>query len=894
MHPKSRTGSQTEQSAKTSDRTRGKLKIFLGMCAGVGKTFAILREARIKLSEGKDIVIGYVETHNRPETEAMAQGLPLIPRMKMAYRGILLHEMDLDAILKRRPEIAVVDELPHTNAVGSRHAKRYQDVLELLDAGIDVFTALNVQHIESRVDVVQGITSMTVRESVPDSIVDLADDIQLVDSTPEDLRTRLAEGKVYLGDRAATAADNFFRIENLSALREIAMRVMSEKVGRDVREAMAERHIQGPWKSSERYMVAVGPSPFSEPLIRWTRRIASATHSPWIAIHVDTLRPFSDEEKRRLSRNLSLVRQLGGETVTVAAEDVSSALLQAARDKNVTQIVIGKPLESSLVRFFTGRSIVDKLILNSGDIDICVVRAEKKSRATSPRYRSFSAAIPWNREFGAGCGVIAAVTALFWLTRDFMSYSSIALLYLLAVVVLATRLSRRAILIIAALTGLLWDFLFIPPLFTFRIDKFNDLLMFCMYFIVALVVGQLTARLRSRELTERTRERRTGVLYKLAQCVVESHSLDEGIRLAVGQTDSVFEGRTAVTLASENGAIAGVSHPASTWQLSPKESSVAAWVNGSGKPAGRFTDTLPQSEGIHVPLRTTHGRIGVLSLRLPDDSVLDVGQREMIETIADHVAALVDRYNLIRRSNETAVARESEKLYKILFDCLSHELKTPLTIATTATTQASHSFDKGDTSAARSALSESAIALSRLRRVVDNLLGMTRMESDQGKLEPAWCDLEEIIAAARGQVADVLGGHRVKVTMPADIPLVRADPVLLTHVIANLLINAAQYSPTGSEITLAVSSDNENVVLNVFDQGEGIPAEELDGRLFQKFHRGRNARPGGIGLGLSIVHRFMQLVGGIVAAGNNENGAGAVFTLKFPYKKQKSEALHER
>jgi two-component system, OmpR family, sensor histidine kinase KdpD len=878
-------GLPIDQLPVTQGRTRGKLKVFLGMCAGVGKTYSMLKEARQKVSEGINVAIGYVETHDRPETAVLLNDLPVIPRCKIKYRTIELEEMDLDAVLAQRPTLAIVDELPHTNAVGSRHPKRYQDVLELLDAGIDVFTALNVQHIESRVDVVQGILSIKVRETVPDSLVDLADDIQLVDITPEDLRTRLADGKVYIGDRAATAADNFFRIENLSALREIAMRVMSEKVGQDVRAAMVERNIIGPWKSAERYMVAVGPSPFSEPLIRWTRRIASATNASWIAVHVDTFKMLSDEEKQRLTRNLSLVRQLGGETVTTAAEDVSSALLRIAHERNITQIVVGKPLESSLVRFFTGRSLVDKLILNSGDIDICVVRAEKKTTVKKRRSLSIQGLRPWRRELTIGGGIIAASTLVFWAIRDYLSYSSIALLYLLSVAILATRLSRKGILVIAALTSILWNFLFIPPIFTFHINKFNDFLMFCMYFVIALVIGQSTARLRIRETTERLRETRTRVLYKLAQCVVESTTLSEGIRLAVAQIDAVFESRTAVTLLSDSKTLMNTPHPSSTWPLSRKESSVVAWVNDSGKPAGRFTDTLPQSEGIHVPLQTAHGRIGVLSLLFPEKSVLDVGQRELLETVADHVAALVDRYQLIYKSNNASIAQESEKLYKVLFDCLSHELKTPLAILTTAIGQATDFYEKGDSAGGRSALDESSIALRRLQRIVDNLLGMTRMEAGQGKLEPQWCDLDDIVSSAKNQLIDLLGNDRLKIIIPDNLPLIQADPILLTHVLSNLIMNATQYSPPAGEITLVATVDNESIFLKISDNGEGIPVEDLGGKIFEKFHRGRNARPGGIGLGLSIVHRFMELIGGSVIAENKREGSGAVFTLTLPFKK---------
>lgn len=639
-------------------------------------------------------------------------------------------------------------------------------------------------------------------------------------------------------------------------------------------------------------MVAVGPSPFSEPLIRWTRRIASLAHSSWIAVHVDTLEPISDEAKQRLSRNLSLVRQLGGETVTIIADDVPEALLQAAREQNVTQIVVGKPLDSTIVRLFTGRSLVDKLILGSGDVDVCVVRAEKSSQSKKkPRFRRLQTPIPWYRELMLGCGSILAVTALFWLVRNLISYSSISLLYLLSIVILATRLRRRAILGVAALTGILWDFLFIPPVFTFRIDKFNDVLMFGMYFVVAMVVAHLTARLRMREIGERTRERRTRILYQLAQCVVESRTLDEGIRLAVGKVDEVFGCRTAVTLMQQDGTLSDESHPASTWRMSAKEITVPSWVCSSGKPAGRHTDNLPQSEGIHVPLQTTYGCAGVLSLVLPQQSTLDVGQRELLDTVADHVAALIDRYNLIRQSNSATLAQESEKLYRVLFDSLSHELKTPIAILTTATSQIRQGLDRGDIHAAQGAQEEVSIALRRLQRTVDNMLGMSRLESGHANSDPRWCDLEEVALAAASQVSDLLNRVQLTTSFADDLPMVRADSVLLTHAISNLLVNAAQYSPEGSQVSVTGNSDATHVVLKVIDHGEGIPADELAGKLFDKFHRGKNAKPGGVGLGLSIVYRFMELAGGTVAAENSSPGPGATFTLTFPRSKEDGKAV---
>lgn len=868
------------RAAEAGAARRGRLKIFLGMCAGVGKTYAMLREAQARKADGCDVAIAYVQTHGRTETDALLAGLEVIPRRRIHHRGVVMDEMDLDAALERKPVLALVDELAHTNVPGSRHPKRYQDVLELLDAGIDVYTTLNVQHIESRVDVVGQIVRTPIRETIPDSVLDRADDLQLVDITPEELRDRLADGKVYLGERAATAADHFFREENLTALREIALRITAEQVGRDVREAMAVHRVEGLWKSGEQLMVAVGPSPFSEPLIRWTRRIATAMDARWLAAYVETTQPLSADQKKRLARNLSLARELGAETITGLSDDPAAGLLRIAREHNVTQIIVGKPLAGFWTRLLGRHTLVDTLIQRSGDIDICVVRAEKEGkrppRVPNPAYFDKN----WRLEALAGLGAVAGITAFSWILKGFTGYWTIGLLYLLAVVLLATRFSRPAIFLTAALSALTWNFLFIPPILTFRINSFPDALMFGMYFLVALVIGELTARLRSREASEHRREQRARALYRIAQSAVESGSLEEGLRRVIHEVDTLLDARSAVLLAHSGGGLDAQSHPASTWDMAEKEKAVSAWSFLNGQTAGRFTDTLPESEGLHMPLKTAQGKQGVLAVRFAHHTTLAVDERELIETLADHIAAIIERYQWMEAASHTRIAEVSERLYKSLFDCVSHELKTPLAVMTTAVGELHVLLASSALKGGLTFLDEIETAVRRQRRVVDNLLDMTRLETGRLTLEAVWCDMEELMDAAQEQVADIVRNHRIEIALNPELPSFKLDFALMQHSLANLLSNAAQYSPPGSAIRVAAWREENSLAVRVSDQGPGF-SEDMLRHAFDKFYRGPNAKPGGTGLGLSIVKGFVQSMGGQVEVINDPAG-GATFTLRVP------------
>ena len=863
-----------------SDRQRGRLTIFLGMCAGVGKTCSMLKAARQRQGEGVDLVAAVVVTHGRAETTALLEGLPAVPPRRIEYRGAVFEELDLDAVLHRKPQVVLVDELAHSNAPGSRHPKRYQDVLELLDAGIDVFTTLNVQHIESRVDVVRQITGVTIRETVPDTVLDQADEIQLVDLTPDELRERLADGKVYLGDMARTAADWFFRQENLTALRELALRLTAERVNRDLRDVMATRQIAGPWKTTVKLMVAIGPSPFAEGLIRWTRRAAATQGADWIAIHVDSGRTLTEQETARLAKTLTLARQLGAQVMTLPGAELIETLLRVAREENVTQIVVGKTLGPWWLEFLRGGSFVERLIRRSGEIDVCVVPAEQ-GKGERPALHAAASFRPYPLEIGIGLVAVAAVTAVCWCVQAFTGYWAIALIYLSLVVFLATQLRRGTMLMVAAASAVLWDFFFIPPAFTLRIHQFHDALMFVMYFVVAMVIGQLTARLRFRELAERKRVQRTAALYRLAQGVVESTTLDEGLRRAVAEIDSAFAAQSAVVLVGGDGRLGEQAHLASTWQLSEKDKSVAAWALEHGLPAGRHTDTLPEAECLHLPLHTPKNKVGVLAVHFNVRQAQALDERELLETFADQIAVMVERYWLIQEAGRAQLAEGSERLYKTLFDCVSHEIKTPLSVIQAATGELALVFDLvAEARGALPFLKDIETASRRLGRIVDNLLSMTRIESARYKLEAVWCDVDELIASARQQVGDLLTRHRLDVRLPDDLPSVKVDSGFVEQALGNLIANAAQYSPPGTGITVSAQTDGTFLVLRVADEGPGLPPE-VGNHVFEKFYRAPSAPAGGIGLGLSIVRGLMHALGGEVSTENNPD-RGATFTLRIP------------
>src|SRR5882724_8604566 len=790
--------------------------------------------------------------------------MPIMPRMQVEYRGTKLEEMDLDAILTWHPGLAVVDELAHTNAPGSRHPKRYQDVLELLDAGINVYTTLNVQHVASRSDTVRQITGAPVSETVPDSVLDLADEIVLVDLTPEQLRSRLAEGKVYLGERAEWAAKNFFRESNLTALREMALRLVAEHVDRDLRDIMSEEKIAGPWKSGDRLLVAVSASPYSERLIRYTRRLAASMEASWIVANIERPRPLSEEEQTRLTRYLALARQLGAEVISTPGTDIGEALLRIARQHNVTQIVIGKPLGSRWTSFLK-RDPLRWLMRNSGNIDIHMIPADE----SAPPWRGETieerlARAPW-RDFGLALAIVAVVTAFSLSIFDYTGYWAVSLFYLLAVVLAATTLRRWPTLFLAALSALLWDFLFIPPRFTFYITHFHDFMMFGAYFVIALVIGHLATQLREREQSERRREERATALYRFTRELAASRDLDQALPKVFALIKESFQSDAAVWLPDENGLSR---HWTSTFVPSSKDESVAVWAYQKKQAAGRSTDTLPDAESLHVPLVTGDGAEGVLTVRLRVTPTLE--QRELLDAFAAQLALFVKKERALEESRAAQISRQSQKLQKALFDSVSHELKTPLAAMSVAL-QSGKPSEQPD----RAELQQAVL---RLTRTVDHLLDATRLES--GLLQPLreWCDPAELVREA--VASSGLNDNAARINIENGLPTVSVDARLMQQALGALLSNAVAHGGGNKPIEVSAARDGSVLVISVADRGPGLaPSEE--NKVFEKFYRGPKTRPGGLGLGLSIARQLVEAHGGQLVA-ENRKGGGARFSIRLP------------
>lgn len=862
---------------------RGRLTVFLGAAAGVGKTYAMLEAAQERLKEGVDVVVGWVETHGRAETEALLEGLPIVPPRRLIYRGKEFLEMDLDALLSRRPALALVDELAHTNIPGSRHAKRYQDVEELLNAGIDVYTTLNIQHLESLNDIVAQITGIRVRETVPDRILETAE-IQLIDVPPEELILRFKEGKVYVPEMAEEALRRFFRPGNINALRELALRYAARRVDRQLENYMRAHGIPGPWPAGERVMVCVSPSPFSARLIRVARRMAEGLEAEWLAVYVDTPGrfPSREEEKERLAKNLRLAEELGAETITLSGEDVAEEILELARKRNVTHIVIGKPLHSRFWELIHG-SVVDKVIRHSQGISVHVIPGKYQPLDKS-YFPSITRPLSWTFYAGAlGAALIVAGFCVWW--RYSLGLVNIAMLFLLPVLFSAVRWGVGPA-VVAAIGGfLLFDILFVPPTGSFSVSDLRYIISFIIFVLVALFTGTLSNRLKAEVKSCRERGDRLAALYSLSRdiaAVAELEPLLEKITQKVAET---LERPVALLLPDKEGKLqisaSSRDYEKNFWD--ENERAVATWVFKNGHKAGRGTDTLSGAGGLYLPLQAGEGVQGVLGISLKGSlKGLQPEQLRLAEAFAGLAALAITRLKLQREAQEARFLAESERLRSALFNSLSHDLRTPLASIIGAVTSLLEGDKVFDAATRRELLQTIKQEASRMNRFVSNLLDMARLESGLLKLRQEWVDIEDVIGVATSRLGEALKSRPLTIKVDPHLPLIKADFLLIEQVLVNLLDNALKYSPPGSEILLTVSCKDGWMEIAVSNKGPRLSSEDLE-RIFDKFYRlPTSPAVGGTGLGLAICKGIVEAHGGRIWASNHPEGLTITFTLPLP------------
>jgi two-component system, OmpR family, sensor histidine kinase KdpD len=871
---------------------RGKLTIFFGAAPGVGKTYAMLEAAREEQAEGRDVLVGIAETHGRSETAALLDGLAVLPRRKLAHRGVGLEELDLDAALARRPALLLVDELAHTNAEGSRHLKRWQDVEELLDAGLDVFTTLNVQHVESLKDVVGRITGVTIRETVPDSILEAADEIRLVDLTPDELLERLREGKVYVPEQARRAIGHFFRRGNLIALREIALRRTAERVDADMRQYRRLKGIEATWAASERILVCVSWSPHSARVIRDACRMARGLHAPWLAVYVETpaAARLSAEDRACLAQNLRLASQLGADVVTLSDEHAAAATVRLARERNVTKLVVGKPGAGSLRERVFG-SFVDKLVKGSGDIDVYVTAGAPAEGEHVPPLRDVPSATP--SAYAGAVGFVLAATALGGLLFGRASPTDVAMLYLLAVVAVSLRLGYGPSLLSAGLSVLCFDFFFIPPYLTLNVSDFSHVITFGVMLLVAMVISDLTRRVRDQAEAARERERHTAALYELSRELarsVDDAALVEG---AARQIRTFFKSELVIFARDDAGELRLLYRRQPAGETDAKETGVVQWVWTNGREAGLSTGTLPGASGLYLPLQTPRGKLGVLGV-LPDQPArLDApGERRLLDAFAAQLAAALERVRLAREAQQVRLESERERLRSTLLSSVSHDLRTPLAAVEGAATALLDDEAALDAAARRELLETIKEEAERLNRRVRNLLDMTRLEAGAVTVRKEWQPLEEVVGAALTQLDERLRHRKVDVEIRDGLRLVPLDAVLIEQVLVNLLENALRYSPAQAPLAVRAAPGLTEVLVEVADNGPGVPSGDEE-RVFERFYRGAGqAGAGGVGLGLAICRAIVDAHGGRIWV-ENRRGGGASFRFTLPLEGQPPEPLAE-
>ncbi len=866
--------------AEELGESRGRLKIFLGYAAGVGKTYAMLKAARQQKLEGRDVVAAYVESHGRAETDALLEGLEIIAKAQIEYQGVLLPELDIDATLARKAQIVLVDELAHTNVPGSRHEKRWQDIEELLAAGIHVYTTVNVQHFDSLNDIVTQITGIAVRETVPDSMLDQAAEILLVDIPPEELLERLRQGKVYIPEQAALAAQKFFRPGNLIALRELALRRTAAKVDDEMRTYMATRAIPGPWPATERLLVCASGSPFSGKLIRTTRRLAEELKGQWVTVYIETpsLAKQQQENRERVWHDLRLAESLGAEVATITASSVAEAIIDYAQRHNVTRIVVGKPAKSRWRELFRP-PIVDQIIRLSGAIHVHVVSINGAS--VNPVSRIFKQKQLFSSfDYLASLALVAGATLLSTLVKPFLSPINMVMIYLLAVVLAAVRLGLKPAILTAALGVLAFDFFFIPPRWSFKVHDTEYVFTFFGLFIVGLVISTLVAKARERSEVMRERELQTESLYYLTRDLATAADMASIMAAVLKNISETLQAQLAVLV--PQGEQMEISAISKGLTLDEKELAVADWSFRNRREAGVGTETLSSADLLYLPLHTSACFLGVLGVKLGKMSEYhSPHNRRLLDAFVTQISLAMERVLLAQQAEQALVLQARESLERALLNSISHDLRTPLVSIIGALSSLRDENLQINDERKQALLSGAWDEAERLNRFVGNLLDMTRVEAGELRMQKVPCDVQDLIGCALAALEQKLEGREVKVMLAEKMTLVSMDMVLMNQVVVNLLDNALKYTPAWSSIEITAQSHDQHLLIEVLDRGPGIPEHDLK-RVFDKFYRlpvPEGVR--GTGLGLSICKGIVEAHGGNIWA-ENRTGGGLRIAIQLP------------
>ncbi len=868
------------QSLNPEDGIRhlGKLRIFLGYAAGVGKTYAMLQSAQARLAEGADIVVAYIETHGRAETDALLEGLEQIPRHTIHYRGVMLSDMDTDAVLARRPQIALVDELAHSNIPESRHLKRYQDVEDLLDAGIDVYTTLNVQHIESLNDVIEQITGVTIRETVPDSIIQRADDIELIDILPADLLQRLDAGKVYVPDQAQRALKKFFRPGNLAALRELSMRQAANRVDRQMRDYMQIRSISGPWAVREHIMVAISPSPLSARLIRSGYRMAQQLDADFLAVYIEnpTQTLLDDTTQKQVNDTLRLAEDLGAKVLTVIGESIPDTLIRVAQEHNVTKIVVGQTLRSRLQELLNG-SVINRLIRMSGDIDVFVMSSSKEDLIKPPQIAQ-ETRFNW-KPYLIGIIFVVLATLAGTIVDDLFNLNptNLIMIYLLAIVVASVRYSYGVAAFISLLSVVVFNFSFVPPRYTFRVADAEYIVTFIGLGSVGLFTAYLASRARRLAIAAQRREQQTARLYSFSQDLATTVNSDDIFASLLKHTQKTLDCEAAIFLSKDNQLI--LESQTEHYHISDMEYNVATWVYHHDQHAGKGTSTLPSAIGFYMLMKTAKQALGVMGIQIKDR--VSPEHERLLDAFLSQCALALEATQLSEIAQEAELLSAKEKLQTTILNSVSHDLRTPLVSIKGTLSSLLDDSDTLTPAMKHELLLGAYEEADRLNRLVGNLLDMSRLQSGAMQLKRELYAVDEIISVSRRQLKSRLENRVIEVKIEDGSPLLNVDMVLFAQVLVNLLDNAVKYSPVDSPIAIRVFKDSDNIYIIIEDQGIGIPEAEID-HIFDKFFRASTANgAGGSGLGLSIVQGIVDLHHGTITVKNRDTG-GTIFSVSIP------------